>query len=628
MLGKRMLGERMLDKHFYVAATFAAGSLLLGPGLKPAQAQPYGHGQLSTRNNSQTVAQTIAASPSAGRPAAAYQTLYVNPDIGNDSAQGAEAEPLQTVTRAIEIAPPNTVIVLAPGRYTQATGEVFPLQLKPGVTIQGTPGSRDRTAIIEGGGNFDSPSRAQQNAAVIAADRAGIAQVAISNPDGYGVWVESASPTILETAFVGNRQTGIYVAGGSPRVQGSYFSGNQVAGLIVLGISSANIESNIFDGTGDAIRVVDGATPEIVGNRMTNNDAGLVLVGGANPVLRNNQISGNRRNDVVEVSASPQSVSASASAMPEISEGVAAQADSQTAPQQTTSVLSAPADRVPIAADEVPGERALASRQQPAIQIAVIAPEQPGETSNNGPSLGLEADTVPGLLSQRRTRRSVLLDSDSNTESGSAPLLEADAVTTAPAETIAVQPSEAFPDATSEQSIDGETPAGAPGAALQAIRSGVPVASRAMTDGNPPRSSLLRRRRQRQNNDEAPTEVRPSAPSSGTLNNNRLAVPSSEIPVGSGGSNTIFSAPRSGVGAPPAPPSRAQALGLYYRVFVEAADPFVQDDVREVVSDAFRTNFQGRTVMQVGAFPTEEEAEERRRLLERNDLDARVEYIR
>lgn len=62
-----MLGERMLDKHFYVAATFAAGSLLLGPGLKPSQAQPYGHGQLSTRNNSQTVAQTIAASPSADR---------------------------------------------------------------------------------------------------------------------------------------------------------------------------------------------------------------------------------------------------------------------------------------------------------------------------------------------------------------------------------------------------------------------------------------------------------------------------------------------------------------------------------------------------------------------------------
>lgn len=620
-----MLGERMLDKHFYVAATFAAGSLLFGPGLKPAQAQPYGqsYGQLSTQDNSQTVAQTIAASPSAGSPAAAYQTLYVNPDTGNDSAQGAEAEPLQTVTRAIEIAPPNTVIVLAPGRYTQATGEVFPLQLKPGVTIQGTPGSRDRTAIIEGGGNFDSPSRAQQNAAVIAADRAGIAQVAISNPDGYGVWVESASPTILETAFVGNRQTGIYVAGGSPRVQGSYFSGNQVAGLIVLGISSANIESNIFDGTGDAIRVVDGATPEIVGNRMTNNDAGLVLVGGANPVLRNNQISGNRRNDVVEVSASPQSVSASASAMPEISEGVAAQANSQ-----TTSVLSAPTDRVPIAADEVPGERALASTQQPAVQIAVIAPEQPEGTSNNGPSLGLEADAVPGLLSQRRARRSVLLESDSNTESDSAPVLEADAVTTAPAETIAVQSPEAFPDSTSEQSIDGETPAGAPGAALQAIRSGVPVASRAMTDGNPPRSSLLRRRRRRQNNDEAPTEVRPSAPNSGTLNNNRLAVPSSEIPVGSGGSSTIFSAPRSGVGAPPAPPSRAQALGLYYRVFVDAADPFVQDEVRDVVSDAFRTNFQGRTVMQVGAFPTEEEAEERRRLLERNDLDARVEYIR
>ena len=69
-------------------------------------------------------------------------------------------------------------------------------------------------------------------------------------------------------------------------------------------------------------------------------------------------------------------------------------------------------------------------------------------------------------------------------------------------------------------------------------------------------------------------------------------------------------------------------MGLYYRVFVEAGDPFVQDSVREVVPDAFRTRFEGRTKMQVGAFPTEGEAEERRRLLERNNFDVRVEYIR
>ena len=76
-----------------------------------------------------------------------------------------------------------------------------------------------------------------------------------------------------------------------------------------------------------------------------------------------------------------------------------------------------------------------------------------------------------------------------------------------------------------------------------------------------------------------------------------------------------------------APSSRAQALGLYYRVFVEATDPYVQDDVRSVVADAFRTSFEGRTVMQVGAFSTEVEAEDRRQLLEDYNFDARVEYL-
>ncbi|MGB3571271.1 MAG: hypothetical protein WBA01_04465, partial [Phormidesmis sp.] len=113
------------------------------------------------------------------------------------------------------------------------------------------------------------------------------------------------------------------------------------------------------------------------------------------------------------------------------------------------------------------------------------------------------------------------------------------------------------------------------------------------------------------------------------INNNRLAVPNSSIPIGSGASSTIFSPPNGGGGgAPPALPSRAQALGLYYRVFVDADDPFEQDSVREVVPDAFRTRFEGQAVMQVGAFPTEEEAEERRQLLADRNFEVRVEYIR
>ena len=511
-----MLGGRMFARNSYMAMVIAASALLLGTSAGAAQAQT----SAQTREGSQAIATGTTA---------AYQTLYVNPTSGSDRAGGVADQPLQTVTRALELAAPNTVIVLAPGRYTQSSGEVFPLRLKSGVTIQGAPGMRNRDAVIEGGGSFESPTRSQQNAAIIAADRAGIAQVAISNPDGYGVWVEAASPTILESAFVGNRQTGIYVAGGSPRVQGSYFSGNRVAGLIVFGVSSASIQGNTFEKTGDAIRIMDGATPEIIDNRITDNEAGLVLIGNSRPVVRDNKISGNRQNNVVEI----------ASRAEDIDSATASTADEEAAKQPTVS----PRSLQPIA-------RTAASRL---LVDKAAAAEPTAEPAGTQLAIGgATADDYP--------------------------------------------------------------PAGAPGSALAALRSGLApetlLASRASD------SSAIRPRVLSQPESEPPSDrssepiSEPSVNPAPVVNHNRLSVPSSSIPLGSGAS-AVFAPPEGGVvgslsqggmGSPPAPPSRAQALGLYYRVFAEATDPVIQDEVKDIVPDAFRTQFEGRTVMQVGAF--------------------------
>ncbi|MGB3298765.1 MAG: DUF1565 domain-containing protein [Phormidesmis sp.] len=565
-----MLGKCIFARNSFRVGVFgvgaktgaiAASALALGIAAGAAQAQT----NVSVRAQS-TAAQSTAIDSSqviASGTTADYQTLYVNPTSGSDRAGGVADQPLQTVTRALELAAPNTVIVLAPGRYTQSSGEVFPLRLKTGVTIQGSPGMNNRDAVIEGGGNFESPMRQQQNAAIIAADRAGIAQVAVSNPDGYGVWVESASPVILESAFVGNRQTGIYVTDGSPRVQDSYFSDNQVAGLIVFGVSSANIQSNTFEKTGDAIRVMDGATPEIVGNRMTNNEAGLVLIGNSHPVLRDNEIVGNRRNDVVEVASGTEDIISSAD----------------------LSANEASADEASV--DEASADVSI-DRQPSSLPLAQLI------------------DSRSAVNEQPLTNRPVGAQS-------------------------AIGGGDEF--------LRNGPEAGAPGSALAALRSGLAAESaevalgpRAVTGRNPG-SSVLRPSRtpSRREDDTERSPERDAEPfinPAPVINNNRLSVPNSSIPVGSGSSTTVFAPPRGGVGGPPAPPSRAQALGLYYRVFVEASDPFMQDEVKEIVPDAFRTQFEGRMVMQVGAFPTEDEAEDRKQLLEDHDLDVRVEYIR
>ncbi len=553
------------------AITLLASLMALGTGAGGSFAQRLA--EADARADDQLVSQAQADQTRADQPrrlsanpsTANFQLLHVNADTGSNQASGTEAQPLRTITRALEVALPNTVIVLAPGRYSSASGETFPIQLKPGVTIQGAPGSGDRAAIIEGGGDFTSPMRSRQNAAIIAADRAGIAQVAISNPEGYGVWVESASPTILESAFINNQQTGIYIASGSPRVQGSYFSGNRVAGLIVFGQSTAIIHQNTFDNTGDAIRVLDEATPDIAANQIVNNEAGLVMIGSAQPTLRDNRLSGNRQDEVVEIAASNR--------------------------QPMSAAVAAPV-------------------AEPATELAA-GPQQVRASSASGLPV-IESGNQP--LAEPATGSAVEPVITPAAESAAESLL-----TTAPDEGL------------------GEILPGAPGAALAALTAGAGSEPKAERNLDSPGSMLLNLRRRRQEEQNAPQEARPSdtpgnrptiSTPSAPINNNRLAVPGSSIPVGSGSSSVIFSPPSGGAGAPPAPPSRAQALGLYYRVFVEASDPFIQDEIRSVVPDAFRTRFEGRAMMQVGAFPTEEEAEDRRRLLEDNNYDVLVEYIR
>ncbi|MEO0488947.1 MAG: right-handed parallel beta-helix repeat-containing protein, partial [Cyanobacteria bacterium J06659_2] len=127
----------------------------------------------------------------------------------------------------------------------------------------------------------------------------------------------------------------------------------------------------------------------------------------------------------------------------------------------------------------------------------------------------------------------------------------------------------------------------------------------------------------------------PAVPDDGAslpqLDGDVLRVPNSNVPVGSPGgmANVIVPATlASAGGAPPSPPSRAAALGLYYRVLVEAPDETTQNQVRSLVSDAFRTRFQGRVMMQTGAYEEESVAIEMVEMLQHYGLDAQIEDIR
>jgi parallel beta-helix repeat protein len=250
------------------------------------------------------------SSPVANLPQPGYRLIHVSSTAGSDSTgDGSQMKPLRTIAQALQRAEAGTVIVLAPGEYSEATGETFPLQLRSGVTVQGLPGPNRSTAVIRGGGTHLSPSQGAVSAAILAVDRAGLGNVVVSNPatQGYGVWVEAGSPILRENTFAGNGRAGVHLAGsGQPVIQRNYFTQNGFAGLIVGGASQAQVQGNIFENTGTGIQIAAGAAPRIEENRIVQNQDGLILQANARPILANNEIARNRRNGLVEFQASAQ----------------------------------------------------------------------------------------------------------------------------------------------------------------------------------------------------------------------------------------------------------------------------------------------------------------------------------
>jgi parallel beta-helix repeat protein len=231
--------------------------------------------------------------------------LFVNPSVGDDKlGNGSERAPLKTITQALQLALPNTVIMLSRGTYSTQTGEVFPLILKPRVSIQGDSYSKGREIEIQGGGDYLSRSFGGQNATIVGANQAGLTGVTVTNPNrrGYGLWIESSNPLIVENTFTGSTQDGISVNGSSaPIVSKNYFYRNGANGITIDGNSHPEVRENVFEQTGFGINIAKNATPMVVGNQIKGNRAGIIVQANARPILRNNVIEGSKEDGLVAI---------------------------------------------------------------------------------------------------------------------------------------------------------------------------------------------------------------------------------------------------------------------------------------------------------------------------------------
>jgi len=226
--------------------------------------------------------------------------LNVNPVGGNDqTADGSERSPFKTITRAMDVASPNTVIQLAPGTYSASTGETFPIALKPRVTLQGNPETRGQEVVIRGGGEFSSPSLGQQNITILAgANYASLIGVTVTNPNpnGVGIQIESSSPTILNNSLLNNGRSGIVLVGNSASViRNNFFYQNAATGIHIQNAARPAVQGNIFEQSEIGILVDHAAAPSITENRITQNKTGISVQGQAQPKLQGNSVEGNEQ---------------------------------------------------------------------------------------------------------------------------------------------------------------------------------------------------------------------------------------------------------------------------------------------------------------------------------------------
>lgn len=234
--------------------------------------------------------------------------IYVNPQTGSDSAEGSQQSPLKTITQALQKALPNTTIALAPGTYSEKTGEKFPLIIKTNVTLRGASGGQGHNVIIQGSGYFISPTAAGQYVTIAAIKNAKeITGVTVINPHsrGHGLWIESANPTVSNSSFIRNGNTGLSVNGNSaPIITNNYFHNNAGNGLLVYGTSKPQVKDNTFESTGFAVSVVQNAAPVLMGNSLSGNRIGVILEGNSQAVLRNNKIENSQEYGLVAIANS------------------------------------------------------------------------------------------------------------------------------------------------------------------------------------------------------------------------------------------------------------------------------------------------------------------------------------
>lgn len=509
--------------------------------------------------------------------------LFVNPGA-KTNGNGSQTAPFKTITAALAVAHANSTIILTSGTYNTASGETFPLKLKPGVTVQGEAQSRGSKIVITGGGSFFSPTFARQNITILGANQATLTGVTVTNPNprGYGLWIESSSPVVIGNTFTGNSHDGISITGNSaPAIRRNYFLQNGANGITIYGTSQPEVRENLFENTGFGVNIAQKAAPLLVGNRIRQNRSGIIVQASARPILRSNLIEANKEDGLVAI----------ASSLPDL--GTKNQPGGNVFRQNGRYDINSQAARQVISAF--------------------------GNTLNNANTVG-NINVLAGNVNLAATPPQPRRQFPNTANTALTPT-----ATMMPIN-IPVPPPQSAPKA---NHLEITTTANRPRIPHLARASGSDTATN-ITVTTPPTTSQTRLPPP-PNLNTSPMQTLPVLQSAQIAEADLLPVPNGSIPIGNPRNLPKVTVPRNYTptpGSPPLPPTRASSMGLRYRVVVEAENKTKQDLVRSLIPGAFRTFTNGKVLMQVGAFGDRANALEVIQMFNSRGLKANVETMR
>lgn len=534
--------------------------------------------------------------------------LFVNPAVENATiGNGSVAAPFKTITQALEVAEPSSVITLSPGTYSTASGEKFPLRLKAGVSIQGDRRTKGSKIIINGGGTFLSPTFARQNIAILGANQASLSGVTVtnSNPRGYGLWIESSNLLVSDNTFTGNDHDGISITGNSqPIIRNNYFHQNGANGMTIYGISRPEVRENVFEKTGFGINIAQKAAPILVRNRISQNRSGIVTQAQSKPILRGNVIEGNTEDGLVAIAISQPNLGTKTQPGGNIFRQNGRFDINGSASKQ---VISAFGNQ--LASDRSSGNIDLAGTVNLVASEAIpqLAQNPQVVSSNNEDKIPVFQPN-PGQLPQSQDIAPIIIpvpppESTQEPKLSRSPQLNLIQLNSS-------KPSQMATDT-------GNTKASPASGSDTAIEIPIPLSSSQQLIPPPP---------QRGGTVSQNLPVLQSA----QIIDELLPVPSGNIPIGNSRNQQKVSVPNLEIrasGSPPLPPTRATSLGLRYRIVVEAATQSRQAFVRSLVPGAFRTFSNGQMLMQVGAFSDRAKADEMLQMVTDKGLRATLEQM-